>query len=248
MTYTFFWDEFADWFIEASKSRAYGQDEGAASTSRAVLVYVLDKVLRLLHPFMPFVTEELWQAIPHQGDALIIAQWPRPGMAQDQTALSHFSSIQALVRSIRNARAQYGVEEKKKIAATLVCEEPSLRSAMSAELPAIALLAKLDLSLSSVSQSGLVASSSIVSLVVEDGVQVQLPMAGLFDVEKEMARLNKQKAKIEKDLGGLDTKLNNPKFMEKASPENVAETRQQQVEAREKLAMVMEQISKLTKL
>ena len=67
-TYNFFWDEFADWFIEASKPRTYGSDAAAAKTSRAVLVYVLDKVLRLLHPFMPFVTEELWQAIPHQGE------------------------------------------------------------------------------------------------------------------------------------------------------------------------------------
>jgi len=87
-TYNFFWDEFADWAIEASKPRTYGDAAAAAATSRRVLVYVFERVLRLLHPYMPFVTEELWQALPHSGDALILAQWPSQGLPADTVALA----------------------------------------------------------------------------------------------------------------------------------------------------------------
>lgn len=96
-SYNFFWDEFADWAIEASKPRTYGDDAAAAARSRQVLVYVFDRVLRLLHPFMPFVTEELWQAIPHTGDALIAARWPTTGLPVDGAALAHFECLKVCV-------------------------------------------------------------------------------------------------------------------------------------------------------
>ncbi|KAG1680013.1 hypothetical protein FOA52_007077 [Chlamydomonas sp. UWO 241] len=240
-TYNFFWDEFADWAIEASKPRTYGDDAAAAARSRQVLVYVLDRVLRLLHPFMPFVTEELWQAIPHTGDALIAARWPTTGLPVDAAALSHFECLKGCVRAVRNARAEYGVEEKRRIAATLIVADPALRASLSGELASIALLAKLDASAVTVlaeapTEGGSGASS--VSLVVQDGVFVVLPMAGLFDVEKEVARLSKQRAKIEKELTGVENKLKNPKFIEKAAQEYVDEAKAQAQEARDKMAMI----------
>jgi len=250
-TYNYFWDEFADWYIEASKSRAYGGDPAAAATSRAVAVYVMDRVLRLLHPFMPFVTEELWQALPHKGDALIVAPWPATGGAVDSAALSHFDSLKGVVRSVRNARAEYGVEAGRKVAACLVCSEAGLREALSAELPSICLLAKLEPSQVSVVEAvpaGTSGGAGAISLVVQEGLQVVLPMAGLFDVDKELARLAKQRVKVEKEAAKLSGQLANPKFVEKASQEYLAEVRAQAAEAAEKLAMVDAKIAQVSAL
>eukprot|EP00198_Chlamydomonas_reinhardtii_P003262 XP_001692598.1 predicted protein [Chlamydomonas reinhardtii] len=223
--YNFLWDEFADWAIEASKTRTYGGDAAAQAASRATLVYVFESVLRLLHPFMPFVTEELWQAIPHKGDALIVAPWPARSCPVDESALAHFEVLKGCVRSLRNARAEYNVEPGRKIGATLVVEDEATRKSIESELPVVCLLAKLDpvavRLVGSAAEAGLdaAAAGSAVSLVVKDGVQVLLPLAGLFDVAKELARLGKQKAKLDKELGGISGKLNNPAFMSKASPE-----------------------------
>ncbi|GLC34463.1 hypothetical protein PLESTB_000726300 [Pleodorina starrii] len=249
--YNFLWDEFADWFIEASKTRTYGGDAAAQAASRAALVYVYEVVLRLLHPFMPFVTEELWQALPHRGDALIMAPWPSRGCPVDSSALAQFEVLKGCVRALRNARAEYNVEPARKIGATLVVEEQETRRALESELAVVCLLAKLDPAAVRVVGSAAeaeAASSSAVNLVVAEGVQVVLPLAGLFDVGKELARLSKQKTKLDKDLAGVLGRLNNPAFMAKASPEYVEEARAQEREAREKLALVEDKIAQVSAL
>jgi valyl-tRNA synthetase len=96
--YAFFWDDFADWYIEASKTQLYNKEDSTSlAQTQAVLVYVFDAVLRLLHPLMPFVTEELWQGIPHEGPALIVSTWPQSGLSKDSTSVRHFEDLQALV-------------------------------------------------------------------------------------------------------------------------------------------------------
>ncbi|KIY92089.1 valyl-tRNA synthetase [Monoraphidium neglectum] len=142
--YSFIWGEFADWYVEAAKTRMYGGDEAAAAATRGVLVYVFDRLLRLAHPFMPFITEELWQALPHQGDALIAAQWPAVGAAVDSQAVAQFEALKETVRLIRNARAEYGVEAARKIGAVAVAADPGLRDALQQEAAVLALLARLD--------------------------------------------------------------------------------------------------------
>ncbi|KAG2496325.1 hypothetical protein HYH03_005557 [Edaphochlamys debaryana] len=252
--YNFLWDEFADWFIEASKTRTYGGDAAAQAASRAVLVYVYDSVLRLLHPFMPFVTEELWQAIPHRGEALITASWPARGLPVDESALASFEVLKGCVRALRNARAEYNVEPARKIGATLVVEDAATRQALESEIAVVCLLAKLDPAavrlVGSAAEAGeaAAASGSVASMVVKEGVQVLLPLAGLFDVAKELARLGKAKAKLDKELGGIMGKLNNPAFMAKASPEYVDEARGQEREAREKLALIEAKIAQVSAL
>ncbi|KAJ9523893.1 hypothetical protein QJQ45_020096 [Haematococcus lacustris] len=317
-TYNFFWDEFADWYIEASKTRPSGSE--VAETSLAVAVYVFDKVLRLLHPFMPFVTEELWQALPHTGNALIVASWPILNAGRCHASLAHWDTLQGVVRAVRNARAEYNVEVRcssmagaaevesaqvsKKIGALIIVEQAAERAALEVEMPVamqtpamlcmlpclhgpsqpyrppcalqvISLLARLDPALtqllgavpdalpeatlgqgvggqaggvSKAAQGDASSSSSSVSLVVKEGVQVSLPMAGLFDVAKELARLQKQRAKLQKDVDGITAKLSNPKFMERASQDAVREAQAQQIEASEKLAMVDVKIAQLHSL
>ena len=115
----FLWSEFCDWYIEMSKVRLYGDDIREQNAARQVLVYVLERSLRLLHPFMPFVTETLWQALPHEGAALIVAPWPREGWA-DEEAEALVQSLMDVVRAIRNARAEYNVPAGKRIPAVIV--------------------------------------------------------------------------------------------------------------------------------
>jgi len=112
--YSFFYDDFADWFIEGAKSRLYGGDAAAARRTRAVSLYVLERTLRLLHPFMPYVTEEVWQNLPHVGATLMTQQWPAIGAPVDDTAVGRFDAIQAVVRAVRNARAEYAVEPARR--------------------------------------------------------------------------------------------------------------------------------------
>jgi valyl-tRNA synthetase len=133
-------------YIEAAKARMYGSSPQAAATSQAVLVYVFNTLLKLAHPFMPYITEELWQALPHPASApaLITAPWPAIGAPTCTTALAQFEVVKDVVRAVRNARAEYGVEPSRKVGAVLVVSEPGLRAAMEEEVAATCLLAKLE--------------------------------------------------------------------------------------------------------
>src|SRR5581483_2441742 len=123
--YHFLWDEYCDWYIEASKVALNGGDEKAKHNTRAVLVHVLEHALRLLHPMMPFVTEEIWQHLPHEGEALIVAKWIEGGKPTDPEAEAEFTRIMDAVRTIRNARSEFNVEPAKRIAAIIAAGEHS---------------------------------------------------------------------------------------------------------------------------
>lgn len=192
--YSFLWDEYADWYIEISKKRI-GAGGASAMEARRTLVYVLDSCLRLLHPFMPYVTEELWQRIPHAGPSLMVAQWPQlddTPLPTDARAEGEFSSLQSLVRSVRNARAEYRVEPGKLIAATVVAGEEPLRM-LQAEGEAIAMLARiapsqLEFALPSDPQP----EEGVVRLVADESVEAVLPLKEMVNAAKERARLGKQ--------------------------------------------------------
>ncbi|ONM27890.1 Valine--tRNA ligase chloroplastic/mitochondrial 2 [Zea mays] len=119
--YDYFWGDFADWYIEASKTRLYhSSDKIAAATAQSVLVYVFENILKLLHPFMPFVTEELWQAFPYRKQALMVTPWPTTDLPKDLRSIKRFQNLQSLIRGIRNVRAEYSVEPAKRISASVV--------------------------------------------------------------------------------------------------------------------------------
>eukprot|EP00873_Tetraselmis_striata_P015706 jgi/Tetstr1/435970/TSEL_024851.t1 len=244
--YDFAWSDFADWYIESSKAATYSGDAAAQASVRGVLVYVYTSLLRLLHPFMPFVTEELWGALPHGPGPLIVAAWPKVSAHVDQAALDDYASLQATVRAIRNARAEYGVELGKKIPANIVASTADMQSCLQNELPVMALLAKLDPEASAVlggmPEGG---ADGAVELVVKEGLEVLLPLAGLFDAEKERKRLQKQQAKLEKNLGGLKARLGNEKFVASAPAAVVDEVRGQVAEAEEQLAMVQSKLEQV---
>lgn len=252
LLYDFFWGDFADWYIEAAKARLYGDDEAAAAQTRQVLVYGFDTVLRLAHPFMPFITEELWQALPHTGEALIVAPWPSDSAPVDAEALEHFEVLQSAVRGVRNARAEYGVTPGKRVAATVVVpSDTALREALQSEAAVLCTLAKLDASAFSVAEAAPASGGGEgqqISLVVAEGAEVVLPLAGLFDPEKEAERLRKQQAKLEKEQKGLSGRLSNPKFLEKAQPQVVEEARQAQADIQEQLKAVKQKLEQMLAL
>eukprot|EP00899_Mesostigma_viride_P026702 jgi/Mesvir1/7216/Mv19035-RA.2 len=141
--YEFLWSDFADWYIEASKTRM--QDPAAAAGARRSLVYVMETVLRLLHPFMPFITEELWQALPHKGQTIMRAPWPSSGLPVDTQAIARFESLQALIRCVRNLRSEYNVDVGKKVPATVLATTEVTRQDVQSERAILGLLARMDL-------------------------------------------------------------------------------------------------------
>lgn len=234
--YEFLWDQYADWYIEISKTRLYEGFGGGgvdAKTAQRVLVYILDTSMRLLHPYMPYVTEQLWHHLPRAektdamaANALMLADWPQMNddvpLLVDKDAIATFECFQALTRSIRNARAEYNVEQGKKISATIAASG-HLKEAIEAELKSLIMLAKLDPDQVAVVESGsdeakAIASADTAQLVVQEGVEAYLPLSGLVDVEKEKARLEKQSAKLSKEIEKLGGRLKSKGFVDKAPP------------------------------
>eukprot|EP01024_Parvocaulis_polyphysoides_P068816 TRINITY_DN83_c1_g2_i1.p1 TRINITY_DN83_c1_g2~~TRINITY_DN83_c1_g2_i1.p1 ORF type:complete len:441 (-),score=51.61 TRINITY_DN83_c1_g2_i1:187-1509(-) len=251
LLYSLIWDQLADWYVESAKSRLYGDDPTLKFQCRRVLVYTLETILRLLHPYMPYVTEEIWQAIPHKGESLMLADWPSGPWKQDEVAVRQFECLQGIVRSIRQAREEYNVEPGRKISATLLIQDTELKDGISQESNTITLLAKLNqdgLQIVSGLENGAAKQDGVIEAVVTEGVEVIIPLAGLIDVEKEQQRLDKQKNKIQKSLEPLLNQLQNEKFMSKAPTDKVQEVQQNAQLKQEELRMVEEKILKLAQI
>lgn len=255
--YEFLWDEFADWYVEASKTRLYGNEEQAAKEARETLVYVMDTCLRLLHPFMPFVTEALWHRFPREGSsekALITAKWPVGGYVCTDS-IQRFEKLQSLVRSIRNARAEYQVEPGRKIPLTVVVD-PITAEDIQAEKDVLCGLAKIDPQQFGVQTESELSvqvdhesdDNSLLQLYVADGLRAIIPMRGMIDFEKERKRLEKQSQKVQKDLEGLQRRLQAPGFEDKAPPAVVSKTKANAVELDAQLASLTKRLAEVVKL
>jgi len=254
-SYVFLWDEYADWYIEISKRRITGaktkEELAAAFAARRTLVYVLDSCLRLLHPFMPYVTEEIWQRLPHEGPSLMVAPWPQRDETElpvDKEAIEQFDSFQSVVKSIRNARAEYRVEPGKKIAATILANG-ELGEQLKEEADALAFLARLDFaSLHFAPWSSAAADAaddSAVRLVLGEELEARLPLADMVDTEKERKRLGKQKKDLEASIEKLTARLSSPGFASKAPPALVDKAKADVAEQTEKLNAVTAALDEL---
>ncbi|MBE6927908.1 MAG: valine--tRNA ligase [Ruminococcaceae bacterium] len=219
--YDFIWDSYCDWYIELTKSRLYSEDEKSKTVAQKVLVYVLDQVLRLMHPFMPFITEEIWQAIPHEGEALIVAQWPKYredlSFKAEEDAME---SIMNAIRAIRNRRAEMNVPPSKKCTLYIVTKKEDIFASGTAFITRLAYADEV--LISTIEPQGY---ESMVSCVTHDAA-LYMPMNQLVDVEKELARIAKEKEKAQKGLAGILGKLNNPGFVAKAPEAVVAAERE----------------------
>jgi len=233
--YEFLWGEYADWYIEIAKIRLYGADVRAQATARRVLVYVLERTLRLLHPFMPFVTEAAWQHLPHNGDgSLMVTTWPTPGDV-DEKAEGAMQLVMDAVHAIRNARAEYDVQPARRIAAQVSAGDNA--DLLSTQRDVLVELARLDPDSLRISHSLLDEPEQALTLVV-GGVEIYLPVAGMIDLEAERARLQKELEHIENGIARSQKLLSNEGFTAKAPAEVIQKER-------EKLTGFQEQAEKL---
>jgi len=236
--YDFLWGEYCDWFIEISKIRLYGEHDEAKEAARQVLVYVLDRTMRLLHPFMPFVTEEIWQHLPHEGEALIVAPWPEAGPV-DEAAEAEMALIMEIVRAIRNARAEYKVKPGQCIEAIIAAgEEYEL---LSSQKDVLTTTVRLDAEKLYLARTVGEKPTQALVLVV-GGVEIYLPLAGMVDLTKERQRLTMEIEEVVEGIAGSEELLANEDFLAKAPAqvvkrerEKLAGYRQRQVKLQERL-------------
>ena len=235
--YDFIWDVFCDWYIEISKIRL--QSGEGAETAKAVLVYVLTDILKLLHPFMPFITEEIYQAIPHDTDSIMISKWVEYDEALNFAAEEEqIEKIMQAVRAIRNRRAQMNIPPSRK-AAVFVETDDSTTFEYGAEF--IKRLAYA----SEVTVSGSFDDLGNVVTMVTDCAKIYIPMGELVDFEAERKRLEKELAAAQDKLDFINKKLSNPGFVNKAPEKVVNQNREDAAKLEEKIAGIKESIASI---
>ena len=239
--YDFIWDVFCDWYIEIAKIRLNGSDEAAKQTVKAVLVYVMSNTLKLLHPFMPFITEEIWQALPHTGESIMIAEWVKADDALRFSAEEEeMERIMSAIKAVRNRRAEMNVAPSKKAKIFIetayadTFEKGKVFFERLASASEVEVGAKFD------------DMDDAVSIITESA-RMYIPMAELVDFQAEIARLQKEKAGVEKELAMVNGKLSNENFVSKAPAAVVEGQRQSKARLEEKLALLDESLQNLEK-
>jgi valyl-tRNA synthetase len=239
--YDFLWSEFADWYIEISKYPLYEGDTAAKENSRRALIHVLDTCLRLLHPYMPFVTEELWSYIPHEGETLLVAKWPQADSAYlDERAETEMNVLVELVRGIRNVRSEYEVDPAKRIIAQTapgsyrpLLEKYAYVFARMCNVPQMTLLA-----------DSVAAPDESASVVVSE-VTVYLPLAGMIDLKAECERLTKDQAKLREQIARSENMLGNERFVSRAKPDVVERERSKLAVLQASAAQIADRLASL---
>ena len=241
--YDFLWDTYCDWYIELTKARLYSDDETQKNTALQVLVYVLDQTLRLLHPFMPFITEEIWQSLSHDGDALIAAQWPvySQEMAFPKEE-SLMESVMSAIRSIRNRRAEMNVPPSTKAALFVLTSKPQVFTEGSDFIQRLAYADQV-----TVIDKEPENIDKMVCCTTADA-KLYIPMGQLVDVAKELERLDKELEKANKNLIVIEGKLSNENFTARAPEAVVNAEREKAEKARNLITQLMQSREALAKL
>ena len=236
--YDFIWSDYCDWYIELTKARLQGEDEAAKVQAQQVLVYVLTETLKLLHPFMPFITEEIWQALPHQGDFLMLQSWPKADPAwSDVKAKESMEAVMDVIRAIRARRSEMNVPPSKKAALTIVTNEADIFASGEAHLKRLAWCSSV-----TVQQEDLTDTAGMVCDITHMA-KLYMPLAELVDLAKEKARLEKDLGKKQGELKGLEGKLSNPGFLNKAPEHVVAAEKDRAEKLKVLIAKIEEQLS-----
>ena len=238
--YDFIWDIFCDWYIELCKSRLNGDDKAAAYTARAVLVHVFKGVLKLLHPFMPFITEEIWQSLPHSEESIMIAKWPEYSEEFEFSAEEEsFQKVISVIRAVRNRRNEMNVPPSKKANLFIATATPDIFKASTGFISRLASANEIEIG------EGFDMPDAV--LVVTDSAKVYIPLNELVDFTAELARLNKELEAAEKDKAFYENKLNNPGFVSKAPDAVVKQQRELLEKTLDKISMLKESIEKIQK-
>ncbi|MBQ7097533.1 MAG: valine--tRNA ligase [Clostridia bacterium] len=237
--YDFIWDEFCDWYIELVKPR-FSETGDSNETAQKVLTYVLSNTLKLLHPFMPFITEEIWQALPHEGESIMISEWPKYNEALvNVEAEQDMTVIMEAIKGVRNVKNEMNVPPSKKVKLFVVTEAEGLFTQATAFLEKLASASEVDIR---AHKAGI--PENVVS-VVNPKAEILLPLDELVDKEKEIERLTKEKAKLEGEIKRVEGKLSNKGFTDKAPAAVVEEERQKGEKYKAMLEKVLESLAKM---
>ncbi|SMP41260.1 valine--tRNA ligase [Anoxynatronum buryatiense] len=241
--YDFTWNEYCDWYIEMTKTRLYGDNVDARKTAQGVLTEVLKGILRLLHPFMPFITEEIWQTLPNTTSSVMVAPWPEAReealKPQMETRMEH---LMTAIRNIRNIRAEMNVPHSVKAALQVVAQTEESRSIITMGTPYLKSLAGIG------EVSFLADETDVPNLAVSTiipGAQLYIPLAELIDLDKEIQRLEKEKEKALSEIKRVEGKLANEGFMKKAPEKLVEEEKAKKAGFEEMLVTLEKRIAEL---
>jgi valyl-tRNA synthetase len=232
--YQFFWHEFCDWYLEMVKLHP--------EKSRPILLHVFEKALRTMHPFMPFITEELWQQIPHDGASIVIARYPklRPAFV-DEAVEKNAGLIQEIIVKVRNIRAEVNIEAKQFLPLRVGTEDPDIQAMLIRHGDYMKRLARVE----SLEVVGKLTGERAAAQAVAGGVALEVPLAGVIDFEAEQARLGREMEKVRREIRTLEGKLSNKKFIDRAPKEVVAENQQRLVDYQRKAVRLAEGIARL---
>ena len=233
--YDFIWDEYCDWYIELVKPRLYDADCPSNRAAQQVLSYVLSNTLKLLHPFMPFITEEIWQQLPHEGESIVISEWPKAEDALDFPADSaDMELIKAALKAVRNQRSEMNIPPSKRAKVIIVTAKKDVFAQSPAFFEKLAGASEVVLA----DDTGCVPKNAV-SCVVE-AAQIFMPLDDLVDREKELARLKKEKENLENEIKRVEGKLSNAGFVSKAPEKVVEEERRKGEKYKQMLEKVLE--------
>ena len=242
--YSFIWTELCDWYIEMAKPRLYGEDEDAKRNVRAILVRVLSDSMKLLHPFMPFITEDIYTRLPGSGETIMLEKWPEYEEGFDFTAEAEtMDGIMELVRAIRNVRAEMNVPPAKRAKMFIVTTENNAKAAEEAA-PYFNKLAGASEVVVKLDKDGIAPDAVSVVSAIGDAF---IPLNELIDIEKELARLAKERTRIEGEIKRAEGKLNNQGFIAKAPQKVIDEERAKLAAARELMEKLTARIAELDK-
>ncbi|MEK4923654.1 valine--tRNA ligase [Cytobacillus sp. FSL R5-0569] len=240
--YNFIWDDFCDWYIEMAKLPLYGEDEAAKQTTRSVLAYVLDQTMRLLHPFMPFITEEIWQNLPHKGESITVASWPTVNEElSDKVAAEEMKLLVEIIRSVRNIRAEVNTPLSKKIDMLIKTKDENVQKVLSKNVGYIERFCNPEqLTIAIDAKAPDKAMTAIVT-----GAEIILPLAGLINIDEEIARLQKEWDKLNKEVERVQKKLSNEGFIKKAPEKVISEEKAKEQDYSEKRSAVEARMNEL---
>jgi valyl-tRNA synthetase len=245
--YHFFWDELCDWFVELSKPLMSSDDPEIVAETRQTLAHTLETALRALHPMMPFITEEIWQRVPKSGgwpESIMVAPYPhadREGR-RDETTEREMQVLQAVVVAARTIRAEHEIPRSTELPLTLRTDDESARALLERERFAVTTLCQARMTVEPGGQEDIPPRTAV---SVAEGVTVLVPLEGLVDFDKERERLSRELKKVEKDLAGVDKKLQNEGFLSKAPAEVVDKERQRKTALEDKKSQLETALSKL---
>ncbi|MEK3791721.1 valine--tRNA ligase [Paenibacillus sp. FSL R7-0204] len=242
LLYNFIWDDLCDWYIEFAKLSLYGADAAAKAKTQSVLAYVLDRTLRLIHPFMPFITEEIWQHLPHEGESITLAEWPKYDAAlENPQAVSEMNLLMDIIRAVRGIRAEVNAPMSKKVELIIKAGSQDTLDIISRNDNYIGRFCN-----TSSFEAGLAPQTpdKMMSAVVT-GAELLLPLSGLIDIDQEIIRLEKEVQTLNSEVERVEKKLSNQGFVAKAPAKVIEEERAKQADYSDRREKVLARIAEL---